>query len=260
MKKLLGLAVSITTLLVLIGCEGEVTLETPEVNYTVTDNGATLRLSWIEISDADGYYIYADGVAIDTIDDPSTTTYDATQPAAIYEVSAYAGEDESDKDMVDCTPVKTSNLTVYGTSDPDPTHPSGLAFTNDGTAYAIAVGPSANHPDIDYIFDDTNFPTMTLTSPNSYSPVYNNEKNMSLDAQVTSFDTVTIADAPGNYSTQTTLSSNAVYYLFMDQDDDGWDTDNDHFGKMKVESISGSIVTITVAYQPIAGLRWLVTE
>ncbi|OPX17539.1 hypothetical protein BXT86_05940 [candidate division WOR-3 bacterium 4484_100] len=259
MKRLLALAVSLTALLILIGCEGEVTLETPSVTYTVTDNGATLRLSWIEISDADGYYIYADGVAIDTIDDPSVTTYDATQPAAIYEVSAYAGEDESDKATVDCTPVKTSNLTVYGLSDPDTTHPSGLAFTNDGVAYGISV-KQANYPDLDYIFDDANFTTMTLTSPNSYSPVYNDKKDMALDAQVTSFDTVTIADAPGNYSTQTTLSSNAVYYLFMDQDDDGWDTDSDHFGKMKVESISGSTVTITVAYQPITGLRWLVTK
>ncbi len=258
MKRLLTLTVSIAALLILVGCEGEVTLETPSVTYTVTDNGATLRISWIEISDADGYYIYADGVVIDTIDDPSVTTYDATQPAATYGVSAYAGDNESSTEPIDCTPVTTKNLTVYGLNDPDTTHPSGLAFNSSGTAYGISAKDA--NPDIDYVFDDKNYQTMTLASPNAYSPVYNDEKNMGLDAKVTDFDSVAIADAPGNYSTVTTLASNAVYYLFMDQDHDGWDKDNDHFGKLKIESINGSTVSITVAYQRIAGLRWLVTK
>jgi len=257
MKKLLGITLSLAGLLMLVSCGGEEAIEMPSVTYTVTDNGGTLALDWDDITDAEGYYIYADGVLIDSTTD---SEYDATEPAQVYGVSAYNADDESATDDVDCAPEVTANVIVYGASDPDTAHPSGLSFTTSGTAVALAIGVTANHPDLDYIFDDrAPFTTMTLVSPNAYTPVYNDEKNMGVDAQATDFDAVIIANAPGVYSTQTSLQGNAVYALFMDQDDDGWDTDSDHFGKMKVESIAGTTVTITVAYQTITGLRWLVT-
>ena len=258
MKRILGLAFVCAALIMLVGCNG-VTLDAPDVDYTVTDDGATLALDWIAIADADGYYIYADGEVVDTLDDPETITYDADVPAAEYSVSAFAGEDESALTDIDCAPVVTSNVTVYGLSDPDTAHPSGLSFTSSGTAVPLSVKQS-NYLDLDYIFDDLNFATLTLASPNAYSPPYNAEKNMSVDAGVTDFDAIDIADAPGGYTTQTTLAANAVYSLFMDQDDDNWDTDSDYFGKMKVESISGSTVVITVAYQTMTGLRWVFTQ
>jgi hypothetical protein len=260
MKKLFGLTLALAAILVMIGCDGEVTLDTPDVDYTVTDQGATLSLSWVEIADADGYYIYADAVVIDTLEDPATTTYDATVPAAEYAVSAYAGEDESGLATIDCEPVVTNDLDIYGLSDPDTLHPSGLSFTSSGSATAISV-QSANYSALDYIFDDLNFTPMTLASPNAYSPVYNDEKNMSVEAAgITDFDELDIADAPGSYSTQTALSGNAVYSFFMDQDDDNWDTDSDYFGKIYIASITGTHAVITVAYQPITGLRWCVTD
>lgn len=260
MKKLLGLTLAFAALLVMVGCDGEIILDTPEVDYTVTDNGATLALDWIEIVDADGYYIFADGVAIDTLDDPATITYSATTPAEVYGVQAYAGEDVSGTDEIDCEPTTTLTMDIYGLSDPDTTHPSGLSFTSSGSATAISV-KLANYPDLDYIFDDLNYTTLTLASPNAYTPAYNSEKNMSVEAAgITDFDALDIAAAPGNYSTVTTLAGNAVYSFFMDQDDDGWDTDSDYFGKINVVSITGSHAIINVAYQPITGLRWCVTD
>jgi len=260
MKKLLGLTLAFAALLVMVGCGDEVALDTPDVTYTVTDEGGTLTLNWVEIADADGYYIFADGVAIDTLDNPATITYDATTPAAVYGVQAYAGEDVSGTDEVDCDPVVTLNLDIYGLSDPDTLHPSGLAFTSSGSATAISV-QSANYTELDYIFDDLNFTTFTVASPNSYSPVYNTEKNMTVEASgITDFDALDIATAPGSYSTQTAIAGNAVYSFFMDQDDDNWDTDSDYFGKIKIESITGTHAVITVAYQPITGLRWCVTD
>lgn len=260
MKKLLGLTLAFAALLVMVGCDGEVTLDTPDVTYTVTNEGGTLALDWIEIVDADGYYIFADGVATDTLDDPATVTFNATVPAAVYGVQAYAGEDVSGTDEIDCAPTSTLTMDIYGLSDPDTTHPSGLSFTSSGSATAISV-QSANYPDLDYIFDDLNYTTLTLASPNSYSPVYNSEKNMSVEATgITDFDALDIADAPGSYSTVTTLAGNAVYSFFMDQDDDGWDTDSDYFGKINVVSITGTHAVINVAYQPITGLRWCVTD
>ena len=47
MKKLLGLTLAFAALLVMVGCDGEVTLDAPDVTYTVTDEGATLTLTAI---------------------------------------------------------------------------------------------------------------------------------------------------------------------------------------------------------------------
>lgn len=260
MKRILNLAIVFAVILMLVGCGDDIVLDTPDVTYTVTDNGATLALDWVEIADADGYYIFADDVAIDTLDDPATITYDATTPAAVYGVQAYAGEDVSGTDEIDCAPTTTLTMDIYGLSDPDTLHPSGLSFTSSGAATAISV-QSANYPDLDYIFDDLNYATLTLASPNAYTPPYNSEKNMSVEAAgITDFDALDIADAPGNYSTVTTLAGNAVYSFFMDQDDDGWDTDSDYFGKINVVSITGTHAILNVAYQPITGLRWCVTD
>jgi len=112
MKKLLGLTLAFAALLVMVGCDGEVDLDTPDVDYVVADSGATLSLSWVEIADADGYYIFADGIAIDTLEDPATITFSATTPAAVYGVQAYAGEDVSGTDEINCTSVATTNLTI----------------------------------------------------------------------------------------------------------------------------------------------------
>jgi hypothetical protein len=260
MKRILGLSIALVALLILVGCEGEVTLVAPDVTYVVStsNHGGTLVLSWTEVTDADGYYIYRDGVLVDTIDDATTTTYSATIPAQLYEVSAFAGEDESATDQIDCEPVVT-NLTIYALSDPDTLHPSGLSFNANGSAVGMSV-VAANYDDLDYIFDDVNFTSLTLASPNAYTPEYNSEKNMSVDTDSTDFDAIVIANAPGVYSTQTQLAGNTVFAFFMDQDDDNWDTDSDYFGKIYVESIVGTAITINVAYQPITGLRWCVTD
>lgn len=262
MKKILGLTLSIVALLILVGCEGEVTLEAPDLSYAVEDNGATLTITWFEIADADGYYIYADGAVIDTVE---VENYSATTPAAVYGVTAYAGEDESDVSEIDCTPVETANVTVYGNSDPDPQHPSGIGFTTNGNCVTLALSDSTNWPDLDYYFNDAN-PThgpIDIVSPGDHVPPYNGEDNASANSG-TDYDGLTIADAPGGYSTQTALAANAVFSLWIDPDADGWDDDNDHFGKMRVESISGSTapytVVITTAYQPVEGLRWVVTN
>lgn len=261
MKRILSLAITFAVILMLVGCGDDVVLDTPDVDYVVADSGATLDLDWVEIADADGYYIYADGVVIDTIDDATTITYTATTPAAVYGVAAYSGDDVSGTDDIDCEPVVTLTMDIYFLSDPDTTHPSGLSFTSSGAATAISV-QAANYPDLDYLFDDRPpLTTTTLMSPNAYTPEYNSEKNMSVEATgITDFDALDIAAAPGNYSTITGLAGNAVYSFFMDQDEDGWDTDSDYFGKINVVSITGTHAIISVAYQPITGLRWCVTD
>lgn len=264
MKRTLSLAITFAAILMLVGCGDDIVLDTPDVDYVVADSGATLDLDWVEIADADGYYIYADGVVIDTIDDPATITYTATTPAAVYGVAAYSGDDVSGTDEVDCTPVETANITVYGNSDPDPAHHSGIGFTTSGNCVTLAISEPTNHDAIDFYFDDSNFNFLTIVSPSDHQPTpYNDEENATA-ASGTDYDGLVIAADFGNYNTQRELSENLVLSFWIDPDHDNWDAENDHFGKMKIESISGSAApytaVITVAYQPIAGLLWVVTD
>jgi hypothetical protein len=255
MKKLLILSFAIIAVVMLTGCEESVTLDTPDVDYTVTDEGATLSLSWIEITDADGYIIYADG---DSIDEVTTTAYDATVPAAEYEVTAYAGEDESNPATIDCAPVITTGLEVWGNTDPDTAHPSGFGFNTSGTAVAYALSNSANHPLIDFYINSAVSP-MEFWSPHHHSPPYNDEVNAMANSGTTDFDAFDIADAPGGYLTQEDIAANAVYSFWIDPTNNGWDDATDYFGKLQVEGINGLLVTMQVAFQPISGLRWCVT-
>jgi len=254
MKRLFGIAIAMIALVVLVGCEGEVALDSPAVNYTVMPEGATLRLEWIEITDADGYYIYIDGVLTDTIDDPSTTTYDADVPAKMYEVTAYSGEDESAPAEIDCAPVTTVSLDVWDTDQPAP-DPSGFGFNSSGTAVAYTLSDPLNWPFIDYYIHGGT--TTEFWSP--HHGQYNDEVNVTKNSGLTNFDAVEIADAPGGYSSQVAVAANAVYYFWIDPTNNLWDNATDNFGKIKVEAIDGNKVTMKIAFQPIEGLRWCVT-
>ncbi|MGB9720282.1 MAG: hypothetical protein ACPL28_02215 [bacterium] len=258
MKKLFTLAI-FAMLLAFIGCENEVTLETPDVSFTVAtgDNGGTLTLDWDEITDADGYYIYADGVKIDSV---TTTSYDATTPAALYEVSAYAGSDESGKDQVDCGAVETGSIVVYGSGDTSPDHPSGFGFNAAGNATTYSISDQSNWPYIDYWIHSVSANEQEFASPNQASTPFNDEVNTTKNSGETNYDAVTICDAPGGYTAPTTINANAVYYFWIDPDNDGWGTGNDHFGKIQVVGVNGYAVTMKIAYQAIAGLRWCVVE
>lgn len=257
MKKILGLSIVFAALLVFVGCEDAVTIATPNVTYVVSvaDSGGTLVLSWTEVTDADGYYVYMDGALVETIDEPTTTTYNATTPAQLYEVSAFAGDDESPTDQIDCEPVETLSLDVWDTDQPAP-DPSGWGFNTSGTAVAYQVSDPLNHTYIDYYIHGG--ATTEFWSPHHGN--FNNEVNVTKNSGGTNYDGTTIADTPGAYSTQTEVASGAVYYFWIDPTNNGWDNSTDYFGKIKVEAIDGDKVTMTLAYQTIAGLRWCVTD
>ncbi|MBN2620405.1 hypothetical protein JXB22_04870 [candidate division WOR-3 bacterium] len=253
MKKLFGIAIAMAALLILVGCDGEVVLDAPDVDYTVDDTGATLALEWVEIADADGYYIYADGVIVDTLE-ATELAYDATTPAAEYAVSAYAGEDESDLTTIDCAPEVTEGLVIYDMSQPAP-DPSGFGFNSSGTAVAYSVSDSTNWALLDFYIENG---PQSFWSPHHGG--YNAEVNATENSGSTNFDGEDIANAPGNYTTQTDVVSDAVYFFWIDPTNNGWDDATDYFGKIKVQSINGTAITMDLAFQPIAGLRWCVTD
>lgn len=251
MKRLFGLAIAMIALVALVGCEGEEALDSPDVTYTVLDEGATLRLEWFEITDADGYYIYADD---EVIDSTTNLVYDATVPAKVYGVAAYAGDDESAVDEIDCAPVITASLDVWDTDQPAP-DPSGFGFNSSGTAVSYVLSDPDNWPFIDYYIHGG--ATTEFYSPHHGG--YNDEVNVTKNSGLTDFDATDIADAPGGYLSITAVNSGAVYYFWIDPTDNGWDDATDNFGKIKVEAIDGNKVTMKLAFQRIAGLRWCVT-
>ncbi|MEO0087149.1 MAG: hypothetical protein ABIK90_03610 [candidate division WOR-3 bacterium] len=260
MKKYIKLLFLISLFIIFLACEQVVERpEKPTVSYQPIDNGAKLRLTWTQVANADGYYIYVDGIRDTSL--PSTvTSYDVSGPAKLIEVSAYKKNEESEKWSLDLTPV-VSEVSVYGASDPSPDHPSGLQLTDNG-AIPLAIGNQANWPNLDYIFDDRGeFAPMSIVNPGDYtSPHYNDKGNAISQIASGNFDAENMAPEPGVYSTQRkNIEINGVYYLWLDRNNNGYSVD-DNFGKILIKAISGTRVDIKVAYQKVPGLRWVKTQ
>lgn len=239
------------------GCDTIVTLDRPTVSAAAlsTDNGGTLRLTWTAVTDAASYEITTD----DSVYTTTSTSFDVSTPSATIEVRAVAGNDESDPAVIDCKVVETSSIVLYGISDVDPSHPSGLAFTASGSASAMSLD-DANKAALDFVCDDqqSSVTPVGLINAGDYSWPQNAKVNTLMDAGTTDFDAFDIAAATG-YTTQLKTDQNGVYAIWLSSST-SW-TANDHFAKAKIvsiEDVGGSKkVTLNVAYQPIGGLRWL---
>ncbi len=73
-----------------------------------------------------------------------------------------------------------------------------------------------------------------------------------------SYDGATIADPLGTYSTELVVMADSTYYLRLSADSSNvWST-GDNFAKVRVDSIVGTKVSLTTAYQKVDGLRWRV--
>lgn len=263
MIRRIGLGVALLgSLLLVVGC-GDKNPTGPEnapaVTYTVINNGMGLRLVWIALSDADGYNIYINGTKATNI---TAVTYDVTTPAKTVAVCGYKGDEEGPSWTLDLALATTSSITVYGISDANPAHESGFGFNSSGDAVPYALSNTSNWPNVDFYLNDVTSGHMQLwnSGDSAGGPRMNTKGNASVEmAGTTDFDAVDTAAATGNYSTQSDLTTiNAVYSIWIDLTNNGYDV-TDHFGKLKVLSISGATVGLKIGYQKIAGLRWLVS-
>jgi len=250
------LALAAVVVLVGTGCDQIAGLDKPTVVYSAINSGASLRLTWTAVLDASGYEIKAGDSTWTTAS--TVTSFDVNTPAKTVEVRATNGDTKSDAATIDCGVVQTASVVLYGKSDADPTHPSGLAFTTTGAAVAMSLD-NANWPSLDFVCDDVNL-TCGFVNPGDYTPPLNGKGNALSEASTT-FDALDIAAALGTYTTQSEVLQGGVYSLWIDPTGLGW-SDDDHFAKMSVltvEDVGGSKkVTAKFGYQPVAGLRWLV--
>ncbi|MEO0077166.1 MAG: hypothetical protein ABIK19_05820 [candidate division WOR-3 bacterium] len=256
-KKFTYLTLLTTIIFLGISCEETITLTKPSVTAQIEPNGGAVKFTWTAVEGAQGYHVYRDTVKISI----SGLTYTETIPAKVIKITAYKGNTESEAYIYDCTPVITDNVEVYFMSDPNPAHPSGFGFKANGQAQAFSVTTNAN--DVDYTVEDRYERTTKFFSPNAYTPAINPKKNMTNDPSISqNFDNLNMALAPGSYITQREIAVDGVYALFMDRDNDGWDTSSDYFAKVWVKNIDQANLKVTLkcAFQPRSGLRWLVTK
>ena len=228
----------------------------PTVYYEAIDIGAELRLHWTAVPYAVEYEVDADETTFTT----QTLYFDVPGPAKLVKVYAVAGNVRSDPTTIDCGVVETASLVLYGISDPDPNHTSGLAFSTNGSASALTLD-DANKASLDFVCDDSNVTPVGLVNAGDYGWYQNSEINSLMDAGTTDYDAFGEAAGSG-YTTQLGIRANGVYALWLSRTQ-SWTT-SDHFCKAKIISIEdvGGVqkVTLKVGYQLIGGLRWVKSQ
>jgi len=236
-----------------ISCQSPVALDKPNVTGTAISSGLALQLTWTGVTGAESYEIKTDDSTHNTAD----TVFRITTPTATIEVRAVSGSTKSDPATIECRVVETSSVVLYGISDPDPNHPSGLAFTDSGSVLTLPLD-NANKESIDFVCDDEDVPPVGLVNAGSYGWPQNARLNTLKEAHA-DYDSLDLA-SEGGYTDLLVIAPDSVYAFWL-SDSTAWSTD-DHFGKLKVvaiDDVGGSKkVTLNVACQPIGGLRWLV--
>ncbi|HEC78942.1 MAG TPA: hypothetical protein ENI34_07350 [candidate division WOR-3 bacterium] len=262
MKRILALSIVSLLFVLFIGCESEVTLTAPE-NLTVTaaTNEVDVVLDWDEvIEEIDGYIVYFNGTAIDTV---ATAGYTHTDPqeTGSYYVTAYIGEDESDPSTsVSTAPVVADNITL---AEINASGNSGLGWDRtSGSATSYSMADATNAAFIDFYFSDWaagyggssySFisPDLVETDPGVTWNMSGSWNSSSFTNALTeSFDNVTVLPASGYYNTSEITATNAAYGVY---------TNDGYYGLVEVKSINTNTgeVEIRVAFQPVQGLRIL---
>jgi len=245
-------------LVLIVACQPVVTLEKPNVSWTVKDLGGTLELSWDAVTDAEGYNVYFDG---STTADTTLTALkiSITEPKKTIKVEAYNGTETNDSTLNVAVTTTVTTINVHGISVPGTDNAFGFNTT---TGFGAPVDLSQSPLDADFIMEDRDPDPMSFWAPTEYNPAYNTKENASaLASGIVDFNLLKIAPPEGSYpnGTKVPISQNGVYSLWIDNTPTGY-SDGDHFAKAQVTSLSGAAVTLKVAYQKVAGLRWIVTE
>lgn len=261
MKKLLGLTLASLLLMVLIGCEGEVTLVAPE-NFAISagSNEVDVVLDWDEVTEEiDGYIIYFNSAAADTVATAGYTHVDP-QETGDYYVTAYSGEDESDPTTTQTTePTVNTNIELYEIGVPNEESGYGWSTTSgQGTIYSMA--DATNAAAIDLYFTD--FATGYAGTYNIASPTETQNDAGAAWLHGTSgwrtsgflelaenFDDVTTVPTTG-YSNFDDIAQNFTYAVY---------TEDGHYAIVEVQSINTAtgLVQVRTAFQTVPNLAIL---
>jgi hypothetical protein len=248
-RTLIGV-LAVALALICIGCNSSTnnptSLDKPDVSADGSGNGATLTLSWGAVTDAKYYEITAGG----TVDTTSSTSFTITTPATTFEVRAVSGSVKSDPATIDCKVVE-GTVTFYG-DDVTLAHENGFGFSSSGAVVLCTLSTGGRYG-MDFYAESSHAQIKLAPARQTASKMGDQ-----LKAATGSYDSITVADSLP-YVGFVVLQADSSYYLRMSSDTTGatWSA-ADHFAKAKVDSIVGTKISVTTAYQPIGGLRWLV--
>jgi len=251
-RMLIG-ALVVALALIGTGCDSKVALDAPTVAATVINDGATLHLTWDQVTNAKSYEIKAGDSTCTT----EATSLDVSNPVAAIEVRSVSGNSKSDSAVVNCKVVE-STVEFYGDLDYVNPHSSGFGFATSGSADTFMLSyPSYLSMDF-YADGKSSAGEMRLISAGNLN---SSSKGNGIQAASGSYDDAKLAGSPGSYSSPLAVTVDSTYYLRISPDQDTiptWST-NDNYAKAKVVSITSDSlkVTLKLGYQKIAGLRWL---
>jgi hypothetical protein len=243
-------------LILVVSCQPPVVPGTPVVTKTIIGNGDTLQLAWPAVTDAQGYYVYLDGVKNTT----TSLTYLVVEPAKLIKVSAYNSSEEGVAWELNTEVTVTASVSVWALSDPSTINAFGFNTTT-GTCLALDISNTSNYPLFDFLIEDRSGTPISFWSPHHYNnppPPYNTKENATAASTASTFDALTKAAAISQqlYDTKFPIAQGGIYSVWIDPDPATFGA-SDHFGKVSIEAISGTQVTLKAGYQLVGGLRWL---
>jgi len=202
--------------------------------------GDGVILSWDEVSDVDGYdVITPDGDTLLLNYDDLTYTDDTPASTGTYSVYAVDGDNRSDPATVSDAPyVSSSNVTLYGWNE---TEPSGFGWTSaTGVGETYSVADSTYEAVVDFYFYDLSGFFDFVSGDES---PYEGTKHTGIaNLQDSNFD---IAPESGYYTLQSITP--LYYYAFF--------VEAHYYAKVYVVSTTSTSVTFSYEFQTIANLR-----
>jgi hypothetical protein len=263
MKKLLAIAVVSLFLLVLVGCEGEVTLTAP-ANFTISaaNDEVSVVLDWDpnpSDEEVDGYIIYFNSASAGTTTN-ETYTHTDPQVSGTYYITAYKGDTESDPSATQSTePEPTATTDLYEVSASGESGFGWNITSGAGSKYSMADDTHAG--DIDLYFTDwaTGYagsydlrsPDLAPSDPGATWLVGTTGWKVTGFISLTdNFDDVTVLPTTGYLDRVLDVAQDAAYGVY---------TEDGHYAVIEVQSISQAtgLVQIRAAFQTVPGLAIL---
>jgi hypothetical protein len=250
MKRTLIGALVVALALICLGCNSTnnpTSLDKPSVSAAGSGGGGTLILSWGTVADAKYYEITAGG----TVDTTSSTSFDITTPATTFEVRAVNGSVKSDPSTISCKVVE-GTATFYG-DDVTLEHENGFGFSSSGVVVLCTLATASKYS-MDF-YAESSHAQINLRPAGLTATKRGNQ----LKAASGIYDSLIVADSLPYAKLPVVLQAGSSCFLRISADSTGttWSS-GDNFAKMRVDSIVGTKISVTTAYQPIGGLRWLV--
>lgn len=269
MKKVLGITLLVAAgafVVFMTGCDGELPGEVRNLDAEAADEGASVKLTWTEPTDATGdetYSVYFDETLVE--EEISVTEYKHFEPgkAGEYEVTVVSGNDESEGVKIDTYPIDVANPTVWELNGEGS---SGIGFDVGGNAVGTySMASDANKTNIDCYFSNWLGKSDGFGGDyDLFSPAENlaDDPGKPFPGEVSGWRTTGITDALVKTIDEVEILPETGYYTrteggTIEGETYGVYTEDDYYGLIQVVSIStdNGAVDIKATFQPIQGLR-----